>query len=99
MFPLIGQKDKIGSIHNHDIIVERISPKISKKFSTSVNQFNIYLKDQKECKQIQLNSENIDSLREILNKFFLYVNKNFDKQSNSNIYFQMNLTLKGSILN
>ena len=95
MFPLIGQKEKVGSIHNHEIIVERMSPKISKKFSTSVNQFNIYLNDQNQSDQIQLNSENIDTLRDILNKFYIYATKIFERQNNSNIYFQMNLTLKG----
>ena len=87
----------IGSILNHDIIVERVKPKVSKKFSTSVNQYNIHLKKNMSYESIQLNSENIDALREILNQFYLYVNKRFDYEKHKNIFFQMNITLKGKV--
>ena len=95
MFPSIGEQKLLGTIHNHSIFCVRVTPKISKKFSTSVNQYNIYMKPKSETSNIELNSENIDILREILNKFYSYATEPFDKTKHSNIYFQMNVTLKG----
>ena len=95
MFPPLNKRILLGTIHNHSIFCERVQPKISKKFSTSVHQFNIYLKQNSELGTIQLNSQNIDALRDILNKFYSYATQSFDSKKHNNIYFQMNVTLKG----
>jgi hypothetical protein len=94
MFLPIEGKKKIGQIELTEIICERIKPRISKKFSTSVQQFNLYLQRPPPKNTFDLNPENVDILRSTLNK--LYRNVNQELNVGENKYFQMNLTLKGN---
>ena len=93
MYLTINGTQTIGTIHNNAIMCERVNPKISKKFATSVHQYNIYLQRMKENNTIILDSENIDTLRDILNKIYQDIRKTFGNHKSA--YFQMNLTLKG----
>ena len=71
----------------------RVSPKISTKFKSSVNQFNLHLEKCDSAININLNEDNLEILRKSLNKIYEEV-KNIQERHRKS-YFQMNLKIKG----
>ena len=73
----------------------RVDPKISNRFKTSVEQFNVFLTKTKHAKPFNFDEENLNILRLSLNKIFKNV-KEINKD-NSRAVFQMNISLKSKI--
>ena len=72
----------------------RVSPKISTKFISAVNQYNLHLEKSDSAINIDLNENNLEILRKSLNKIYEEVEHLREKYRKS--YFQMNLKLKGN---